>query len=123
RMCGLPFSFTAHAKDIYQRNLNPGDLLSIKMSRASFAVTCTGTNQQHLASICPKNARLYTIYHGLDVSLFMPSRKNSPSIPVLLSVGRFVEKKGFVYLVEACRLLRNRGYSFQCQIIAGRDVY
>jgi glycosyltransferase involved in cell wall biosynthesis len=66
---------------------------------------------------------LYTIYHGLDVSLFTPSGKNLASIPVLLSVGRFVEKKGFVYLVEACRLLRNRGYSFQCQIIGGRDAY
>jgi hypothetical protein len=40
RLCGLPFSFTAHAKDVYVRELNPGDLLQTKLRRAKFAVTC-----------------------------------------------------------------------------------
>jgi glycosyltransferase involved in cell wall biosynthesis len=124
RICGLPFSFTAHAKDIYLKSLNPGDLLQRKLALASFAVTCTGANQHHLNEIRPKNARLHTIYHGLDISLFTPpARKSSSSIPMILSVGRFVEKKGFVYLVEACRLLADRGHRFECRIVGGRDAY
>jgi glycosyltransferase involved in cell wall biosynthesis len=124
RLSGLPFSFTAHAKDIYLKDLNPGDLLSRKMSRAKFAVTCTGTNQRHLDAIRPKDAPLHTIYHGLDISLFTPAAARKPqATPVILSVGRFVEKKGFVYLVEACRLLRERGYRFECEIVGGRDVH
>ena len=123
RLSGVPFSFTAHAKDIYLKELNPGDLLSRKMSRATFAVTCTWTNQRHLKATCPKNAPLHTIYHGLDISLFTPpaAKKLEPT-PVILSVGRFVEKKGFVYLVEACRFLAERGYRFECQIVGGRDA-
>src|SRR6266540_3807383 len=46
RLSGLPFSFTAHAKDIYLGELNPGNLLSLKMSRAKFVVTCAGANRQ-----------------------------------------------------------------------------
>src|SRR5262245_39132740 len=40
RLCGLPYSFTAHAKDIYVRALNPGNLLQTKLRHAKFAVTC-----------------------------------------------------------------------------------
>ena len=44
RLTGLPFSFTAHAKDIYQAELNPGDLLERKMHGARFVATCTCAN-------------------------------------------------------------------------------
>ena len=42
---------------------------------------------------------------------------------MILAVGRFVEKKGFTYLVEACRLLKDRGYDFSCLLIGGADAY
>ncbi|MCG8694760.1 MAG: glycosyltransferase, partial [Minwuiales bacterium] len=35
----------------------------------------------------------------------------------IVSVGRFIEKKGFPVLVEACRLLRDRKQSFECLIL------
>ncbi|MCX5770612.1 MAG: glycosyltransferase, partial [Candidatus Hydrogenedentes bacterium] len=34
-----------------------------------------------------------------------------------LGVGRLVEKKVFVYLVDACELLRKRGVPFRCRIV------
>lgn len=124
RVSGLPFSFTAHAKDIYLKSLNPGDLLERKMSLARFAVTCTAANQLYLDGIRSSNSRLHTVYHGLDLSLFTPpTHRSSTTVPLILSVGRFVEKKGFIYLVEACRLLTEQGYRFNCQIVGGRDTY
>src|SRR5262249_2771672 len=51
-LCGLPFSFTAHAKDIYVAQYNPGDLLATKMRRAKFVVTCTNANRSHLEALC-----------------------------------------------------------------------
>jgi glycosyltransferase involved in cell wall biosynthesis len=121
QLCGLPFSFTAHAKDIYVRALNPGDLLQTKMRRAKFVVTCTKANQTHLASLGVKETPIYAIYHGLDTRQFAPraAAMEEPATPLLLSVGRLVEKKGFPFLIEACRLLKDRGYQFQCQIIGG----
>jgi glycosyltransferase involved in cell wall biosynthesis len=124
RLCGLPFSFTAHAKDIYQRDLNPGDLLTEKMRRARFVVTCTGANKIHLDRMRPQKTPLHTIYHGLDLSLFAPAAaRPQRTVPVILSVGRMVEKKGFTYLIEACRMLKERGYDFECRIVGGADKF
>jgi glycosyltransferase involved in cell wall biosynthesis len=101
--------------------LNPGDLLQTKMRRAKFVVTCVKANQSHLASLGAPETPIYTIYHGLDTRRFAPRANTAeePSTPMLLSVGRLVEKKGFPFLIEACRLLKDRGYRFQCQIIGG----
>lgn len=121
RLCGLPFSFTAHAKDVYVYALNPGDLLQTKLRLAKFAVTCVKANQERLASFGMKETPIYNIYHGLDTRRFAPraDAAEEPATPMLLSVGRLVEKKGFPVLIEACRLLKNRGYRFRCQIIGG----
>lgn len=124
RLAELPFSFTAHAKDIYLGELNPGDLLPLKMSRAEFVVTCTGANKTHLDSVRPEGAApVHAIYHGLDTELFAPARAAESHPPRILSVGRFVEKKGFTYLVEACAQLRDRGHDFECVIVGGADAY
>ncbi len=124
QLCGLPFSFTAHAKDIYVPALNPGDLLPTKLRRAKFAVTCTQANQAHLAALRVNETPIHTIYHGLDTRLFAPPAATAPTpdAPVLLTVGRVVEKKGFPVLIEACRLLKERGLRFECHFISGAGV-
>lgn len=123
RLSGIPFSFTAHAKDIYLQKLNPGDLLQIKIKEAEFVVTCTEANRIYLKSLSPESNSVHTIYHGLDTTLFSPEEeKGSPLVtPLILSVGRFVEKKGFVHLVRACAILKERGHPFRCRIIGEAD--
>jgi glycosyltransferase involved in cell wall biosynthesis len=126
RLAGVPFSFTAHAKDIYRVDMNPGDLLKVKLRQARFVVTCTRANQIYLDRLRGQTP-LHTIYHGLDLSMFKPAdarRAQQPdSLPLILAVGRMVEKKGFTYLVEACRLLQDQGYKFECRIIGGTDPH
>jgi glycosyltransferase involved in cell wall biosynthesis len=125
RLSGIPFSFTAHAKDIYVEDLNPGDLLQRKIARAEFVVTCTGANKTHLDARLPNGAApVRTIYHGLDTELFRPRLPvTKPVVPRILSVGRFVEKKGFLTLVDACALLRERGLRFTCLLVGGADAH
>ncbi len=122
QLSGLPFSFTAHAKDIYLSELNPGDLLNLKLRRAKFIATCTKVNEQHLHEVEPHSAPIHTIYHGLDTKQFAPLEKALSSKPIVLSVGRFVEKKGYQYLVEACRILKQQGREFECHIVGGGDA-
>src|SRR5262245_16967902 len=125
-LSGRPFSFTAHAKDIYLRDLNPGDLLRIKMQRAAFIVTCTRSNKDFLMSIESNGAPIHVVYHGLDTELFQQDsspRNEASRIPMILSAGRHVEKKGFTDLVAACRLLKDKGYVFRCRILGGVDKY
>ncbi len=120
-LTGIPYSFTAHAKDIYVPKFNPGGLLQTKIERARFVTTCTDYNGQFLRSLSPQGTPIYTLYHGLDTKLFVPPSKEPEGVPLILSVGRFVEKKGFPYLVEACRLLKDKGLVFQCRIIGQKD--
>src|SRR5919199_1915142 len=47
-ICGLPFSFTAHATDIYRESVNPAGLLRRKLAAARFVVTCTQANRAYL---------------------------------------------------------------------------
>lgn len=118
---GLPFSFTAHAKDIYCESLNPAGLLRRKMRAARFVVTCTEANRRHLRNVEP-TANVRCIYHGLNAEfagLLANSVDTLDKNPKLraLGVGRLVPKKGFDVLVAACAILRRRGFNFETIIV------
>ncbi|HLK10806.1 MAG TPA: glycosyltransferase family 4 protein [Candidatus Binatia bacterium] len=114
RMLDLPFSFTAHAYDIWREQL----LLGEKLGAAAFAVTCTDCNRRHLIAtygVAPE--RVVTVHHGVDVSRFAPAERSRARVPHIVSVGRLVEQKGFDRLVRACRRLTDAGVAFTCEII------
>ncbi len=120
---GIPFSFTGHAKDIYQATLNPAGLLARKMREAEFVATCTGANHQHLRGVEP-NASVHLMYHGLnaDFSRLLADGVNrrSPERPRVVSVGRMVPKKGFDVLLHATSILVERGVELDL-VIAGEN--
>jgi glycosyltransferase involved in cell wall biosynthesis len=115
-LSGMTFSFTAHAKDIYQEDKDVEHLRE-KLRAARLCVTVSEYNKRHLKGVCPE-ARVERVYNGIDLSRFSPGdagTKDEP--PVILSVGRLVEKKGIPDLVEACRILKERGVRFRCLIV------
>ena len=115
-MTGIPFSISAHAKDIY---LSEPSALRRKLNAAAFTVTCTAANLGALAAIAP-DARIRLMYHGVDRSVFHPARRRAAEVgsqPLLLAVGRLRAKKGLDTLVDACRLLHQRGRHVQCEIV------
>jgi glycosyltransferase involved in cell wall biosynthesis len=118
-LMNLPFSFTGHAKDIYQPAQNPKGLLARKMLAAEFVVTCTEANRQHLRTIAP-DVPIHVMYHGLNADF---ARLLGSAAPVsrpehlrIISVGRLVEKKGFDVLVDAIALLVERGVDLSAAI-------
>jgi glycosyltransferase involved in cell wall biosynthesis len=114
RLHHITYSATAHATDIY---VNP-IMLREKISQARFIATCTQYNKDYLATaVGPDISRkVKRIYHGLDKSHYHPYHQPTDK-PLLISVGQLKEKKGFGYLLKACRLLKERGYEFECQIV------
>lgn len=119
KFTGITYSFTAHAKDIY---LSRKETLAYKMKYARFVVTCTEYNRQYLASVADpqSDVPIHRIYHGLDLRVFPADPHRIPSAngrPLILSVARLVEKKGLPYLLQACRILLDQGYDFDCRIV------
>lgn len=119
RLTGIPFSFTAHAKDLYQADLNPGELLERKLGAARFVATCTCANATVLRARHPRPREVHPIYHGLDTDWFspLPADLRRSTAPLILAVGRFVEKKGFDHLIEACAQLKRERVRFGCLIV------
>lgn len=110
-LTGLPWSFSAHAKDIWT---SPDWDKRAKLAEARWGVTCTALGHAHLAALAPEPGRrelgrVELLYHGLDFSRFpdppaaRPPRDGAdPADPVLLlSVGRAVEKKGLDLVLDA----------------------
>jgi glycosyltransferase involved in cell wall biosynthesis len=117
RLCGISYSFTAHAKDIYLTE--PAELKK-KIEDATCVLTCTGYNQRYLTGLSPGSTPIHLAYHGVDVGRFDSAGATATAksgAPLILSVGRLCEKKGFPYLIRACRMLKDRGHQFQCRII------
>ena len=116
KLLGIPFSFTAHAFDIYRHADH--DVIARKMADARFTVTVSDYNVKFLKSLVNGNpARVELVRNGIDMTRFAPPR-NPPGGPFrLITVARLVEKKGIPVLVEACRILRDRGLDFRCDII------
>lgn len=111
---GLPFSISAHAKDIYTSRDSD---LRRRLRAARFTVTCTEANRRALAALAPE-AQVQRMYHGIDHGLFHPGRRQpTNAAPLVLAVGRLRAKKGLDTLIDACQLLRSRGLAFRCQIV------
>jgi glycosyltransferase involved in cell wall biosynthesis len=112
----VPFSFTAHARDLYEL---PTPRLARRVEAAEAVVTCCDANRRHLRAVLPPAsfAKVHLVVHGVDVDRFRPSEDHVPNDPpVILSVGRLVEKKGFPDLLRAAAALRRRGCRFRLEI-------
>jgi glycosyltransferase involved in cell wall biosynthesis len=117
----LPYSFTAHAKDIFHESVNP-DELRRKLREAAAVVTVSDFNLTFLRERYGVDAhRVARIYNGLDLDRF-PFSAPGERPPEIIAVGRLVEKKGFSDLIEACAHLRDRGTPFSCRIIGGGEL-
>ena len=113
-LSGLPFSISAHAKDIY---LSDATDLRRRLRAARFTVTCTDFNCRTLQAVDPQ-ATVHRMYHGVDAAVFHPRRRLAVSlVPLIVSVGRLRAKKGLDTLIEACAQLRDRGQPFRCEIV------
>ena len=117
RMIGLPYSFTAHAKDIFHDEVNP-ESLRTKMRDARFVVTVSDFNQAYLQGLLNGGkGDVRRLYNGIDLRTFAPDPAVRREPGLILSVGRLVEKKGFEDLIRACAWLREGQVEFRCEII------
>lgn len=117
QLLDIPFSFTAHAWDIFKEQA----MLPAKLRAADFAVTISEYNRRHLRQLCPAATdRIHVIRCGVNLTRFPYHHERAIADPPrILTVGRLVEKKGLRWLIEACAQLRSQGFDFICAIVGG----
>jgi glycosyltransferase involved in cell wall biosynthesis len=128
-LCALwldrPFSFTAHAWDIFVKNRS----LAKKIELAAKRITCTEYNRSFLSQLCPESKdKIFLNYHGVDVQKFSVDANERLSTYAadvegkkgkfhFLSIGRLVESKGYETLIDAYALLRRNGVDYESVIV------
>jgi len=111
-LANIPFSFTSHAHDLF----HPDGLLEEKMKAADFLVTISEYNRRQLVQLGADWSRVHVVHCGIDTRKFAPAER-PPKKNHILAVGRLVPIKGFDVLIEACRILKEHGVDFSCEIV------
>ncbi len=120
RLVGIPYSFTAHGADLQVDQ----HMLCEKVREAAFVVTISSFNKELIIEKCGAQYRdcIKVIHCGVDTSVFSPSRKDGEAKQrdtpfTILCIGTMYEVKGHVYLIDACRLLKEQGVDFNCYLV------
>ncbi len=114
----LPYSITVHSAGTFKTP----DTLGVhqKLRNAQFLLMISAYNVDYFDAIQPCRAKSHVVRCGMDLDSFQyrPSDTWAPHQPArILAVGRFVEKKGFIHLIEAAAHLRERGCNFCLEMI------
>lgn len=122
RLSGIPFSFTAHARDIYHTYVSRAvddRARRIKLREARFAVTVSDYNKRHLLKIGGGRDRcdVVRLYNGIDLDRLAPRPDSIRRTAHILCVARLVEKKGIGDLIEACHIIDRQATPFECTIV------
>ncbi|HET6550510.1 MAG TPA: glycosyltransferase, partial [Solirubrobacter sp.] len=113
RLAGIPYSFTAHAKDLFHEDVVAAEL-DRKLADAHHVVTISAYNARFLRERHGAE-RVRLVRNGLMLDAF-PFAPPVERPPVIAAVGRLVEKKGFDVLLDACALLARSGRRFRCEL-------
>ncbi len=122
RLAGISFSFTLHSYyDTYLDNL----LFPEKLAAAAAVVSVSRYYLDMLPRRYPQAAgvELDVVRCGIDPKSYVPRPHPRNNPPVLISVARITDTKGFPTLVQACGILRDQGVPLECRIIGdGPDL-
>lgn len=122
RLTGIPFSFTARGSDIHVDRT----MLKQKVDAAAFMITVSASNKDVILRECGPafSDKVHVIYGGIDTSLFKPSTRALADHSALriVCVSRLEPVKGHAELIEACRLLQERGVEFECHLVGDGEL-
>lgn len=123
RLTGLPYSFTAHAHDIF---VDFGGL-GTKVHEADLVLTCTDHGRKILveAGGPGSETKVHLVHHGVNLAGFQQEPLVEPETRThlhLLCVAALQEYKGHRYLLEACRTVANDDLDITLELIGDGEL-
>ena len=118
RLFGFSYSFTGHANDIFCETDFPISNADLVRAARFVAVETDHARRWMEKKHAGARGKIFRVFNGLALDGF-PARPAAGAVPRIISVGRYVEKKGFGDLIAACGLLRARGVAFECALVGG----
>jgi glycosyltransferase involved in cell wall biosynthesis len=115
---GPPWSFTVHGPEEFDKAPLIG--LSEKIRRCSFVVAISSFGRSQLFRMVEHGYwhKVKVVHCGLEPPFFSGNAVAQPGSRRLICVGRLCEQKGQLLLIEAARLLSERGTDFEL-VLAG----
>ena len=113
-LAGIPFTFMAHANDIFERPL----LIKEKIKRSHKTVSISNYNVKVMAKYGGNTDKIEIVRCGVDSeSIFEKREIDTFSRPVVIgTLGRLVEKKGIDTLIDAASILADSSLDFRIEI-------
>ena len=115
----VTFSFTVHAHDIQVNRA----LLRWKMRETKFVRSISDFNKRFLEKLYPTEAagKIIVVHVGIEPERYEANAQRFANartgIPKILCVAAHRPYKGLPILIEACRILRDQGLSFHCDVV------
>jgi glycosyltransferase involved in cell wall biosynthesis len=113
RLIDIPWSFTAHGPEEFDRPLGIGLAEKIKSAKFAVAISSFGRSQLWRWSDHAQWKKVHIVHCGLDATFVDGAAIPIPQRPRLVCVGRLCEQKGQLLLVDAARILKGQGVSFE----------
>lgn len=121
-LSGLPYSFTVHGPEEFDKPVAIG--LAEKIKRAAFtvAVSSYGRSQLYRWTKHEDWDRIHVVHCGVEPQHFSQPEPFPDSGVRLVSVGRLVEQKGQLLLLEAVAQLRDELPNLHLTIVGDGDL-
>lgn len=129
---GVPYSFTVHGPEEFD---SPGPLgLGEKIRRSAFVVAITSYARAQLSRWVEHEhwSKIKVVHCGLEAEFFETASAESgssddrnvayPTEPTFVCIGRLNEQKGQLLLLEAARVLKERGKVFELTLVGGGEL-
>ncbi len=114
----VPFTITTHAFDLYKEPV--GAYTSKLLQRANRVVTISEYNKEHIREKFAPDAPIDIVRAGIRPEKFTPTEETEPNR--ILTISRFVEKKGLPYALEAVNIATEELPELEYHIIGSGEL-
>jgi len=121
KFLNIPFSCTGHGSELL---LYPEPYLKELILNSKPFITISQYNKRFLVEKFKiPTEKIEVNYCGIYLDKFKRVERKKRAIYSILSVTALRDIKGVSYLIDACKLLKDQGFSFTCNIIGGGELY